>query len=376
MASPRKPDIGRMLLPELRQQVPLQPIKSLGVQQGPRPGWAARLFGGADPLQQGLLSVEDTRGLGRSALLNAGLNILANSGPQPYQRGLGEILASGALAGQQAYQQGAQGLLGQQNILSQRQRQAQLSAIGQRYQGRMDLPSLQSMLGELLTGGFVEEARPLAEYLKSQQERRADYDYVQGAIDPQGRRATAVIEPGRGTDPIGYIPEAQEDRRLPGYLTPQGRAARLELERELAKIQGPRSPSERLRLQGLQELVSLADDITAPGGLLESQPQGVGLSRILPDLVNQRLDPGGIALRSTISNLKTTIRQLRSGAAVTEHEATQLEGMLPDRGDSPEAVRWKVEVLRVNLERMIARAQGIPTDQLNAGEDDGYPKEE
>lgn len=137
------------------------------------PGWQARLFGGADPLAGGLLNPQEARGLGRQSLLNFGLNVLQNSGPSPYKRGLGEILAGGVLSGQQAYQQGTQQALGAQGIVTQRQNQARLQALHQRYAGRSDTASLTAYLNDLIGVGTPEAlaaARSLSEVLKSQRE--------------------------------------------------------------------------------------------------------------------------------------------------------------------------------------------------------------
>lgn len=147
------------------EAVPPQPTQG--------PGWQARLFGGADPLAGGLLNSQDARGLGRQSLLNFGVNVLQNSGPSPYKRGLGEILAGGVLSGQQAYQQGTQQALGAQGIVTQRQNQARLQALHQRYAGRNDAASLTSYLNDLIGIGTPEAlaaARSLSEVLKSQQQ--------------------------------------------------------------------------------------------------------------------------------------------------------------------------------------------------------------
>lgn len=358
---------GLMVPPDLPPRLTPQDV---GVSSMGNPNWAARLFGGSDPLAGGTLQAPQANSLGRDALRQMGISLLQNSGPNPYRRGLGELLGTALGAGQQAYQQGATSALQRQGQVQQQQMLQRRQQIAQRYQGRTDPASLASLLQELIAVGDVEAARPLSEYLKSQRETQVRPVAVQ-TVDAQGRPVTRYVVPREGEE---YArPTTEDGVHLPGYLTPEGRNARVDLERRLAAL-GGRSAGERTRVQGIQELIALADDITEPGGLLAQTPGGVGLMRKAPDFVNQRLDPSGIPLRSTISNLKTTIRQLRSGAAVTESEAVQLEGMLPDRSDSPEAVRRKVQTLRVHLERLLTRAGGS-TDELEAAEGgDGYPE--
>lgn len=162
------------------------------------PGWQARLFGGADPLAGGLLNPQEARGLGRQSLLNFGLNVLQNSGPSPYKRGLGEILAGGVLSGQQAYQQGTQQALGAQGIVTQRQNQARLQALHQRYAGRSDTASLTAYLNDLIGIGTPEAlaaARSLSEVLKSQQERAPVRGQVISEVGPDGKVRQRVIDP-------------------------------------------------------------------------------------------------------------------------------------------------------------------------------------
>lgn len=329
--------------------------------QGPRPptmGWAARLFGGADPLASGLLDPTQARGLGRQALLQTGLSLLANSGPSPYRRGLGELLATGIQSGQQAYQQGAEQAIGQQGILQQMQGRAQLRAIHQRYQGRNDPESQRALLNDLITLGTPEAlqaARSLSEYLKSQRETQQRPVAVR-TVDERGNPVTRFVEPEAGQE---FRAPAQ-DNGLPAYLTPKGIEAAV-TRADALRGSAPLSPGESARLQGFNELIALSNDIIGGNGrpgLLAQNPQGVGLTRFMPDWINTRTDPDGIALRSTISNLKTTIRQLRSGAAVTPQEATQLEGMLPDRSDSPTAVAGKIRALLPHLQRLV---EGVRT---------------
>lgn len=209
MTGPRYP--GMILPDEYDYQQPQQPVAAPQMQAPPRAGWAARLFGGADPLQQGLISVEQANALGRQGLFNTGLNLLANSGPAPYQRGLGELLAGGIQSGQQAYQQGATQALGQEGVLAQRQAQRRLEMIRQRYQGRNDPQSLTAFMHDLIGEGTPEAlagARSISEYLKSLQNDLPALQYQHGLQGATGPVTRGFDRSGRQVGPD--MPEAQQ----------------------------------------------------------------------------------------------------------------------------------------------------------------------
>ncbi len=68
----------------------------------------ARLFGNQPSFAPQLLGENQARLLQQQAqqsgLLNVGLALLAGAGPSPQRRGVGQLLAQGVAAGQQAYQ--------------------------------------------------------------------------------------------------------------------------------------------------------------------------------------------------------------------------------------------------------------------------------
>lgn len=68
----------------------------------------AQLFGSQPSYAGQLLGEDEARRLQQQAqqsgLLNVGLALLAGAGPSPQRRGVGELLAQGVMAGQQAYQ--------------------------------------------------------------------------------------------------------------------------------------------------------------------------------------------------------------------------------------------------------------------------------
>lgn len=81
--------------------------------------WLGNAFGYGllDPELQKRLTADQQKQLQQAALMNAGIAMLANSGPSPYPTSLGQVLASGFQAGRGAY--------GQQASLYQKQMQEQ-----------------------------------------------------------------------------------------------------------------------------------------------------------------------------------------------------------------------------------------------------------
>lgn len=152
------------------------------------PNLLARLFGGADPLQHGLLSAGQANGIGRQSLLDTGLAILQASGPNPYRRGIGEILASGVQAGRAGYQQHFVQEQGTADAVMQQQQQQAMAGLRQRYAGKSDLPSLTAYMHDLIGLGTPEAlagARALSEYLKSQSDNHA-LSFQRGLPGPDG----------------------------------------------------------------------------------------------------------------------------------------------------------------------------------------------
>lgn len=102
---------GSVMGPDGLMVPPSPQVPSPAMVSPANPNWAARLFGGADPLAGGTLQAPQANSLGRDALRQMGISLLQNSGPNPYRRGLGELLGTALGAGQQAYQQGTLGAL-------------------------------------------------------------------------------------------------------------------------------------------------------------------------------------------------------------------------------------------------------------------------
>ena len=108
----------------------------------------ARLFGNQPSYAPQLLGEDQARLLQQQAqqsgLLNVGLALLAGAGPSPQRRGVGELLAQGVMAGQQAYA-GAY-----DKAVRDRMIQEQLA---ERQQARAEQQAAQALLPQILRPG-------------------------------------------------------------------------------------------------------------------------------------------------------------------------------------------------------------------------------
>lgn len=64
---------------------------------------------------------------------------------------------------------------------------------------------------------------------------------------------------------------------------------------------------------------------------------------MLPQTIQNRIDPGGTNLRSAISQMSSVIMNALSGAAVSDQERVRLEGFLPTASDDLPTIRKKLE---------------------------------
>lgn len=144
----------------------------------------AQLFGSQPSYAGQLLGEDEARRLQQQAqqsgLLNVGLALLSGAGPSPQRRGVGELLAQGVMAGQQAYQGAYSKAVQERALMEQlaerRQAQADIQSAQQAIQGAfapremygedimgqrvgvgmtapmLDMTRLQSMLGGLTPG--------------------------------------------------------------------------------------------------------------------------------------------------------------------------------------------------------------------------------
>lgn len=109
----------------------------------------------------------------------------------------------------------------------------------------------------------------------------------------------------------------------------------------------------------ITESNALVSDIDNALGLLQARPEGIGpLIGRTPDIIRQKRDPEGIALRSAIANVGSTITLMRSGGAVSDQEFARIRPFIPSENDRPEAARIKLGELRKYLERKASAASG------------------
>lgn len=108
----------------------------------------AQLFGSQPSYAGQLLGEDEARRLQQQAqqsgLLNVGLALLAGAGPSPQRRGVGELLAQGVMAGQQAYQGAYNRALQEQALKEQIQERQQL---------RQEQMAAQQLLPQILRPG-------------------------------------------------------------------------------------------------------------------------------------------------------------------------------------------------------------------------------
>lgn len=100
---------------------------------------------------------------------------------------------------------------------------------------------------------------------------------------------------------------------------------------------------------------------------LDSYPNAVGgTNALIPDFVQQRADPKGVAARAIISDIGSLIIHDRSGAAVTAAEMPRLRPFIPNVSDTAATVKKKL----ANLKSAIAEMQGDIESVYS--EDQGY----
>lgn len=112
----------------------------------------AQLFGQSPSYANALYGEDEAARLRQQAqqqgLLNVGLSLLAGAGPSPQRRGVGQLLAQGVAAGQQAYQ-GAY-----DKAMRDRMIQEQLA---ERQQARAEQQAAQALLPQILRPGATQE---------------------------------------------------------------------------------------------------------------------------------------------------------------------------------------------------------------------------
>lgn len=78
---------------------------------------------------------------------------------------------------------------------------------------------------------------------------------------------------------------------------------------------------------------------------IEANPKAFGLKNVLPEAMNQRLDPKGVEARAMVGNLGSLKIHDRSGAAVSAMEFPRLRPFVPDvRYDDAKTIKKKLEL--------------------------------
>lgn len=180
----------------------------------------ARLFGNQPSFAPQLLGEDQARLLQQQAqqqgLLNVGLSLLAGAGPSPQRRGVGELLAQGVMAGQQAYA------------------------------GAYDRAVRDRMMQE-----------QLAERQQARAEQQMAQQAIQGAFAPREMYGEDIMGQRVG---VGMTPPMLDMARLQGMLGSLTPGARSQVLKEAAAIQGAFAPKRMTLKEGEQ--------------LLEETPEG------------------------------------------------------------------------------------------------------
>jgi hypothetical protein len=180
----------------------------------------AQLFGQSPSYANALFGEDEAARLRQQAqqqgLLNVGLSLLAGSGPSTQRRGVGELLAQGVMAGQQAYA------------------------------GAYDKAVRDRMMQE-----------QLAERQQARAEQQMAQQAIQGAFAPREMYGEDVMGQRVG---VGMTPPMLDMARLQGMLGSLTPGARSQVLKEAAAIQGAFAPKRMTLKEGEQ--------------LLEETPEG------------------------------------------------------------------------------------------------------
>lgn len=198
------PGIGYGLSPQtlmaLQQQPgllapPAQPKTGLLAQIGQGLG---TLFGGkADPM----LSAAQNKQARDAALMQAGLAMLAASGPSPVRQSLGQIVAQGAMAGQQA------GTASRAGLVQEAAKAQGAEAMGRAFgDGQVGLPQLHAAFAEAVRSGNAEAAKSIATVIQSVESAQAQtadtgaYNSAAVGINPEtGKPEQYLLDRRTGT---------------------------------------------------------------------------------------------------------------------------------------------------------------------------------
>jgi len=197
-------------------------------------------------------------------------------------------------------------------------------AAGQGVQGKM-LPQLYDVGGE--TVNMAQD--PTATFQTPAQQMKVGAD--EALIGQRNRSPVAGTIMFEDLTPeevaaAGFAPNTVVQRDSRGRLfTPQ---------KPSTATTGNLSSAQRVAVSGNNALLAQIDNAIA---LVEANPNSFGLKYSMGDVVNQRLDPGGVTARAAVANIGSAVIHDRSGAAVSAKEFPRLTpfvGSVTDRSDS------------------------------------------
>ena len=111
--------------------------------------------------------------------------------------------------------------------------------------------------------------------------------------------------------------------------------------------------------KGIIENRTALDRVERAKGLLDARPEGVGLKNFRGDLLNRRLDPAGVDLRSAIADFGSMIIHDRSGAAVTVSEYPRLKPFIPKVTDDPASIARNLTHFQAELESILGESEAF-----------------
>lgn len=250
------------------------------------------------------------------------------------------------------------GYAGVQDMRSQRERQAQIDreeSLLRQAQIDRELRMRTSTVPKYGAAAWIPDPE------NPETEVYAGQNPTTGALEPKLMNGHPVVRQAQGKSPsIGRRGQPRVTQNAHGGLIvvdPLTGRARPVTDSTGQQVLGkPTAPAQvQQQMTQFGGLMQTMDDLDRVGGLLDQFPNSVGLAFAGPDVVNQRLDPEGVATRAALADINTTLLNLRSGQAVTEGEYQRLAPLVPRPSDTQQAVRVKLQRLRLQLTRIRKR---------------------
>lgn len=373
----------------------------------------AQLFGSQPSYAGPLLGEDEARRLQQQAqqsgLLNVGLALLSGAGPSPQRRGVGELLAQGVMAGQQAYQGAYSKAVQERALMEQlaerRQAQADIQAAQQAIQQAfvpreegaapmLDMARLQGILSGLTPGArsqVLKEAGAIKGAFAGPKLEKLGVE--ERLINPETGNVVATgapkpREPKFTTVDIGNaIVEYQdgvEIRRIPKGRAPEGPVSYSPLETEGGMMRfNPRTgqaepiltaegkpvagkgakPTEGERnAAGFAGRMVAANEIISQPAIAAAAPGlGSGLTGAVPfvgeSLKNLSQSPETQQYAQAARDWIRAKLRKESGAAIgVAEEENEFRTYFPVTGDSPQVIQQKAKARLLANQGMIQAA--------------------